>query len=80
MDVGWAVNAMKNGERVRRAIWPRLTVQAEHVALETATWIHLYYEHHEDGVPSVMAFRSDGKVSHFVMLDPYLLADDWELA
>jgi hypothetical protein len=78
VDIGWAIKAMKNGERVRRAGWPQLTDFCEEIDL--ATWIYLYYEDRDGWMPSIMAMRSDGKISPFVMLDPYLLADDWELA
>lgn len=78
MDIGFAVKAMKNGEKVRRATWPRLEGQCSDIGL--AAWVHLYYEEREGCMPTIMALRSDGKVSPFVMTDPYLLADDWELA
>jgi len=76
MDIGWAVQAMKNGEKVRRAIWPRLTGEIDAVP----TWIHLFYWERPGFMPGIVAKRSDGKISPFVMTDPYLLADDWELA
>lgn len=77
-DVGWAVRAMKNGERVRRAGWPEL---ASHYATSSvATWVFLFHEERTGCMPAVMALRSDGRTCPFVMTDSYLLADDWELA
>lgn len=78
MDVGWAVKAMKNGEKVRRHTWEALAEPCEGIFL--VAWVHLYCAHTEGGIPEVMALRSDGTTSHFVMTDDYLLADDWELA
>lgn len=75
MDIGWAVKAMKNGVLVRRAIWPGLTEE-----VEIPTWNHLFYQDAPGYTPGIMAVRSDGLISPFVMTDPYLLADDWELA
>lgn len=75
MDIGWAVRAMKNGEKVRRAIWPHLTD-----TIGIPTWIYLFHQELEGHMPAIMAQRSDGKISPFVMTDPYLLADDWEIA
>lgn len=70
MDIGWAVRALKNGEKVRRAHWVELAGPCEEIAL--VSWVHLYYEQREDCIPAVMALQSDGRT------DLHLLAEDWE--
>lgn len=78
MNIGWAVETIKNGGVVRRATWARLEEPCTTIGV--TSWVHLYYEEREEHMPAVMARRSDGKACPFVMTDSYLLADDWELA
>lgn len=80
MDIGWAVEALKNGEKVRRAEWGRLADAYRKVGGKA--WDHLYLEEREGHVPAVMVRHGDGGASHFGfgMIDAHLLAGDWELA
>lgn len=77
-DIGWAVKALKNGEKVRRREWGLLA--GPYAAAGGSSWDHLYMELRPGHDPAVMVRHSDGEASHFGMIDAHLLAEDWELA
>jgi len=77
-DIGWAIRALKNGERVKRREWGVLA-DAYDAAGGTA-WGHLYIETRPGHAPALMVRHGDGGASHFGMIDDHLLAGDWELA
>lgn len=77
MDIGWAVGAMKDGKKVRRAEWVPIADQC--APIDLVTWTYLYYDQSEGRVPSVLAMQSDGRTAHFPMTHLHLLAEDWEL-
>lgn len=83
MDIGWAVKAMKNGEKVRRAVWAPMAQAYRDKAAEgvkVVGWDHLYLEWRPGHGPALMVRRGDWVNDHFVLTDDHLLADDWEIA
>lgn len=77
-DIGWAVKALKNGEKVRRQEW-RLMAEA-YDRVGTTRWDHLYIENRPGFTATLMVRHGDGESSHFGMIDHHLFADDWEIA
>lgn len=78
MDIGWAVKALRNGEKVRRARWR--SMRDAYMAIGAKNWDHLFIEHRPGHDPALMVRHGNGEASHFGMIDDHLLADDWELA
>ena len=76
MDFPAALKAVKDGKRVRRALWPRLGGQ-------TALWLEMVSPVLPDGrvmQPQLACPLPDGQVAAFTGGSWDLLADDWELA
>lgn len=76
MDIGRAVKALRNGEKVRRAEWGVLADAYREAG--GSAWRYLYLEEREGHAPAVMVRHTDGETSHFGMIDAHLLAVDWE--
>lgn len=77
MDFGWALAALRNGEKVRRRRWDPATRPG---GAEPTLYTHVYLEHRDGHEPVLMHQRVNGRAGHFHLLSDHLLADDWELA
>lgn len=79
MDIGWAVEHLREGHKVRRGHWLAMQEPYEKLVGGTA-WDYVYIEWREGHAPTVMVRRGDGQSCHFGMIDDHLLAEDWEAA
>lgn len=77
MDFGWALRAMKNGEKVRRRRWDPATRPG---GAEPTLYRYVYLEYREGYVPDLVHERHNGRRGHFHLLSDHVLAEDWELA
>lgn len=82
MDIGWAVAALRRGEKVRRAVWAPMAQAYRDKAAEgvkVVGWDHLYLEWRAGHRPALMVRCGDGASDHFVVTDDHVLAEDWEI-
>lgn len=82
MDIGWAVQAMKDGARIRRAVWaPMAQAYRDKAAegLDVSGWEYVYMEQRAGHEEAVMVHWGNGLNGHFVMRDDHLTAGDWEI-
>jgi hypothetical protein len=74
MNIGWAVQAMRNGETVRRALW------REKGGRDGGDFVSVRLEHADGRMAQFTVLQHDGRHAHFAMTEHHLLAEDWELA